>query len=451
MPKPKQPELGVRGRYDARYGITVGGCEGLDLTLDPSGDPESLRDAVNCRVDDEIVRSRFGQALQADTGIGGCVQGLIDIDGLGTRLVFAESGTNDPDEPATLSIFDASTSDVEVFVDTLEAVPFNGQNIVDFPRDQSLPRYAYFSWGGRTIFPGRLATGTAVEPSKIYEFLVPEDDPVGEAQTRELFATKVPTEVAEFRVNTMCSLPTVGGTDDGGPLYFGTMGGGVVALVNGQLIRLQAEGTWPGRVFVFEYNNRLYGSGGDVLRVQDGWLSGASPVSTSWSNVPLPPTLAGFAPMCAIEWNGTGLVGGAVGGFGGARMIQIVDSGGGPIVINEIGAVQLTGANTIDSFAIAFGNTLYVGFTQGGGLSFLAKVATWDGATLGVPLPETWGETSAMITRLQGMKDRLYVLGWGTDGPNQSGLWVWDETAMTETLVIGKGFGGTIWYDALLF
>jgi hypothetical protein len=455
MPTEKQPERGVRSPYQARYGLTVGKCRGLDLSHDSSViADEALVDATNARVHDGVVLSRYGQnALNQADPLNGCVQGLIDIDGLGTRFALAQTRTTvfPPPNYSDVSLFDTAAAGAAIATPELEGVPTSGQELVSTTRDTSLPRYVFQWWNGRVVFGGRKSEsdGDPLEPMKLWELLVPEEDPASPTQSRELFDLRVPGEGSDFIPSSMCVLPSVGSAENGGPLYFGTMGGGVVAYVNGELRRLQADATWSDRVILFQYNNRLYGIGGDVLRVQDGWLSGASPVSSTWSAVTVPGTASGLIPMSAIEWGGFGWIGGQVPAAPDeARMLKIDDSSGSPVCTDVSVAAGITGFNSVDELAVAFGNTMFVGYTVPG-VGITARVSEWDGSMLVNLTPEFWTESEAMIPRMLGTNDRLYILGYGSDGPNDNGLWVWDGSS--ETLLLGVGVGVDSWFDMVLF
>lgn len=443
MPTEKQPERGVKSPYQARYGLTIGECRGVRLEEDAGSiSDEELIDATNVRVHDGILLSRFGQDSPTnDPALAGCVQGLVDIDGLSTRCLLAKTA-----EPAgifsAVSWFDEGVGTEIVGGVLLDGVPFAGQNLTQNTREDVDPRQAYFWWDGRAVFGGRTDSDAA---GKLWEFVVPDEDPASQAQTRELFPLLVPGELVEFQINTMCSLPTAGDAQAGEALYFGTMGGGVVAYVNGELVRLLAEATLSERVFVFEYNNRLYAAGADELRVQDGWAGGSSQVSASWSVVTVPGSAAGLVPMCVMEWNGLGWIGGQIPGAPNVgAILKIDDSSGAPVVSDESAGLPVN-TRSVDEFAVGLDNKMFIAFVEAG---VVARVWEWDGSTT-VTLPLDYGgEAQAIVPRMRGTKDRIFIIGYGNDSPN--GLYSWDGSTEETLFEFGPSTGTLAWYDLLL-
>lgn len=447
MAKLESPESGIQRPYDARYGITVGKCRGLNLSHDPSMiADEELTQAVNIRIHDGIGLSRPGQETLVDTS-SGCVQGMIDINGGGPRFAISENDSAAA-QPfySYVYLFDRATWGGDMTVEPprltdLDGVPVQGQDGSSFARSEANPRYLFFWWNGRIVFSGRkrLEDGNVVaDPAYLWELIIPDEDPEGGAQSRQVFKLEVPGEGVEFVPNNMAVLPNVGVQDNGGPLYFGTMGGGVVAWVNGELRRLLAEGTFSSRVFVLIFNNRLYAVGGDEIRVQDGWVTGASPVSTTWTSLTVPGTAAGLIPMCVVEWAGYGWVGGQV--AGNACILRIAENG----TVTDMPNAPSGGRRSVDDFAVALGSRLYA-FTL---TSVTAgAVYEWDGTDWTGPNIFGWGEAVAMC-RLQGKAGALYAVGYGSDSATDNGLWAWDDVSEVQYISLPSDRGYT---DVILF
>lgn len=460
MAKPRQPEKGVTGYRKFRYGRSpgeIGPCTGVNKAHDKSTlQMTDLVEGINARVHDGIVVARGGQSL-TESGMAGCVQGLIDVNGGGARMVLS---SNDPSPKASVDVYDPSLpsgSNYFVLTDTpqlFDAHPPQGQiqGIETF--NDTKPRYVYTWWDGFVVFQSST-------DDKLYKVLLPEDktDP-DEVNVEELFLLQVPGEGSAFEVSSMTTMPNVGTVGGGEPLYFGTMAGGVVGYVNGQLVRLQADATFSSRVLVFQYNNRLYAAGTQELRVQDGWSTGGSPVSAAWSNVPLPAGaypagVSDFRPMCAIEHNGYGWIGGwdddvtwvwntTYPGF----ILKIDDSSGTPVC-----TVGYNGNNRVsfDDFAVALGNTLFVSFRH---MTFAVAefggFATWDGTTLDVKNDVTWGESGGMVVRLAGNNSILFLSGWGSD--TAPGIWSWNGSSSSRLINLDTEHNFTVGpFDMVLF
>jgi hypothetical protein len=448
LPTEKSQERGVRSPYQARYGITIGKCEGLQLDHDTSMiKDEALVNATNVRVHDGILVCRFGESAPTNSSpLAGCVQGLIDINGGGPRFVLAMVRPDTIASSSDVDIFDRSLSPAYQRVtdppssNRLVAQPSQGIDQSGSIVDDTLPRYVYLWWNDQIIFGG---TG-----DKLWRFLFPDDDfSVDGIQVEELLTLQVPGEGSTFKISSMCTLPESAPSGSsaaaspkmGPPLYFGTVGGGVVAYVNGEFARLQAEATFASRVIVFEYNNRLYAVGRQELRVQDGWVTGGTPTSTSWSNVTLPGAVTDFAAMCAVEYGGFGLIGGSdVGGPRGS-ILQIDDSSGSPVVteVNDGDPLGLD-IRCFDDFAVALGG-LYVSWRYHPGVTEKATFSTLTAAgVLGSGLGD-WTE-DGMIPRLLGVRDALYISAWASGtapgGGSQQALWQYDGSNLSELTAI---------------
>lgn len=443
MANTEQPERGIQKPYDARYGITVGGCRGLYIAHDSSVlEDEQLYNAINVRVQDGIVISRFGQSAPTNQDpMEGCVQGLVDIENAGPRFILA---TNRGDTIANASDIDmlaaqATTPYVRVTdqpnnLNPLSGQPTKGQinlNALDVTR----PRYVLGFWDGAVIFAGaNYDAGGALDTAhfKIFKILLPDDAVSAQSiQAEPLFDCVVPGELTQFEPTSMVVLPAIA-VDIGvrEPIYFGTLGGGVVAYVNGEMVRLQPEGTFAGRVIVFQYNNRLYAAGQHELRVQDGWVTGGSPVSTSWTNVALPVGPTVFEPMCALEWNGFGWIGGYDSTATGGWILKVDDSTGTPIV--TVGFDGSASYISFDDFAVGLGG-FYVGDRFDTGTTQQGQLESFDGTTL--TQLAIWTEDGA-VPRLVGHRSAIYVSAWATGnapgGGQSAAIWEWDGSAISK-------------------
>lgn len=456
MAREKQPESGQRQPYDARYGLTAGPCRGLDLAHDPSViADEALTQAINVRVHDGIVLSRYGQSapLNADDAMSGCVQGLIDINGGGPRFVLAmyrPSTLTSTPQLSDIDLFDRQLETPYVRItdapsnNRLSAQPQRGIAQGGTSFDDASPRYAFLWWNDQIIFGGY---DNDLDERNLYRFIFPDDDlDADSVQVEQVLALFVPGEMDEFAVASMCALPDTNANKSaeydpkqGPPLYFGTVGGGVVGYVNGELVRLQDEGTFSGRVIVFQYHNRVYAAGRQLLKVQNGWADGGSPASASWSSVTLPGTVSDFLFMFAQEWLGYGYLGGVEGpgSTNEGRILRIDDSSGSPVVteVND-GDPGGDGILCFDDMAIALGGA-YVSYRKVPSATESADVRMLNvdgtlGATIG-----TW-EENGQVPRLLGVPNALYISAWASgNDPSGSGnasvaIWQYDGSALSK-------------------
>jgi hypothetical protein len=419
VPNPTQPERGVKSPYSARYGLSVPWCTGIDLRHDPSMLSDSaLRQGVNCRIQDGVPVSRGGQSLEATSSPNGdCVQGMVDIPGAGTKMVLAANA--DAVNPAAIAFLDENlpaASRFSTIDDTVVEHPArgnsNGQNFED-----TRPRYVYQWWDGHVVFQD--AENSEKELCRI---VLPEDtSKTDEIQVEPVFPCKVEGEMSTFTVSSLVTLPQLGSTDRT-PLYFGTLGGGVVGYVNGQLVRLLAEATFSGRVIVFQYNNRLYAAGPQAIKVQNGWASGEGADSADWDDVAMPAGPSDFRPMCAKEWNGFGWIGGYDDGGSPPTaadtgyILKISDSTGTPVAtvaINGYGGAS-DYLESVDDFAVGLANQFFVAWRWNSTTQEFASFGEWDGSSA-LNLSGTWGEAEATVVRMVGNHKRIYISGWGSD------------------------------------
>lgn len=447
MPLEKQPELGVKSPYDARYKMTTGEFAGVDKRHDASLVPDNkLREAINVRHRGGIAQGRFGQSLESDTGTGACVQGLVDVAGDGPRVLVAYA------------------MDIDLFDRTIPSLVDSGLDLTLAPffqsgspsgLDFSGPRYAFLFWDGKVVF----GSGTS-----FYKALTPElGTTVNDIQREVLFEMLVPGEFSPFEINNMVSLPKPGVNGGADPLYFGTMGGGVVGYADGELARLLAEGTLAGaniqRGLVFRYNGRLYAVGENLLFVQAGWQTGGSPVSTSWTAVALPGSLNNFGAMCATEWGGYGWIGGFdLDGSSPSphgRILRVDDSSGTPVV--TVAKDGTGGFDSFDDFAEAFDN-LYVAWRGIPSATELSTVSQFDGTTVGPNLiPGVWVE-DGMVVRIIGAGQVMFISAWGQGvpgpgpGPETAIYAVEGETGNFERLIkLSSSGDGPAPYDMVFY
>ena len=435
MPTEKQPERGTKSPYSARYLVDIPGCSGVDLSHDPSTiEDTALRQGINCRVHDGIVLSRGGQTAVPSSPGSGCIQGLVDIDGVGTRAVLADNEIDTP--PAVITFLDENTGDYESISDTVTEHPAQGD-------------------GNGGSFEDAVFQDVANPEKELHKLILPENDItlIDEIQVEKLFPCLVPGEAGPFTVTSMTTMPQVS-TVTTQPLYFGTLAGGVVGYVNGQMRRLLPDATFSGRVIVFQYNNRLYAAGADDLWVQNGWTVGNDASSTSWTQVSLPVGPSDFRPMCAIEWGGFGWIGGYDDPAGAAAntgyILKISDSTGSPVVtvaLNDVGGA-LDWLQSVDDFAVGLGNQFVIGYrwrTSGG--SAFSDFNIWDGASAVTPQGLGWGESEGMVERMQGTNDRVYISGWGSD--SNAKIVSWDGSA--KVTVVDFGGNSQSPFDMVLF
>lgn len=444
MAREKQPELGIRNPYDARYRITVGPCRGLDQALDPSTiADEALTKAINVRVYDGIVVCRGGQSAPLGTAVTGCVQGMIDINGAGPRFLLAMVRPDTLVNYSDIDMYDRQLSTPYVRVTDppsnlrLTGYPMQGINQGAATIDNTKPRYCYLWWNDKIIFGGK--------DFKMYRVMLPEDNlSVDTIQVVPWLDLLVPGESSEFEVASMCTLADVttipvGASQPnpsmGPPLYIGTVGGGVVGYVNGQLVRLLPEGTFNAAVIVFRFHDRLYAAGQQDIRVQNGWGTAGSPTSSSWTTLTMPGTLTTFIPYCAVEFGGQAFVGGtdtaAIAPKG--RILKIDDTG--TVTVINTGSAPATNAICYDDFATAFG-ALYVSYRAVPTITQAAYVSPIDlTGVLGTPIDiDGWAE-DGMVPRIIGGNDFLYISAWAsgggpTTGSPESAIYSFDGTTL---------------------
>lgn len=430
MAKEKQPELGIKNPYDARFGITIGKFRGIQLDHDQSMIPdEALVDATNVRAHDGIVLSRFGQSTPLNSQASGCIQGLIDVNGGGPRFVLAMVRLTTLADKSDVDLFDRNlTPQYSQVTDPptnqrLSAQPAKGQlQLGGGTLDDQLPRYAFFWWNGQIVFDGG--------DHKLYRFIFPEDDlSLDSVQVEPLFDLRVGGTTTTFDVASMCALPDTDAnataSNDprrGKPLYFGSVGGGVFAYVNGEMVQLLADGTFTSRVIVFEFHNRLYASGRQDVRVQQGWLDGDSPTSTTWTVVAMPVGVSDFLSMCAVEFYGSGWIGGAdVGASPSGRILRLDDFSGTPVLtVANDGTLSPVNLISVDDFGIAAGK-VYAAYRSVPSVTEVADFAEMgNSGTIGTPLGLAWSEDGQVI-RLVGNNSDLYVSAWTTGGTSGGG------------------------------
>ncbi len=452
MPTEKQPERGTKSPYSVRYLVDIPGCSGIDLSHDPSTiDDTALRQGINCRVHDGIVLNRGGQTAIPNSPGSGCIQGLIDIDGVGTRAVLAD---NEKSPAAGITFLDenlpSATNYTSISSEVTEHPAQGDQNGGSF--QDAKPRYVYQWWDGYIVFQD-----VANPEKELHKLVLPENDITltDEIQAEALFPCLVPGEAGPFTVTSMTTMPQVTNVTTQ-PLYFGTLAGGVVGYINGQMRRLLADATFSGRVIVFQYNNRLYAAGADDLWVQNGWTAGNDAASSSWTQVSLPVGPTDFRPMCGIEWGGYGWIGGyddatAGGAVNSGYILRINDSSGSPVVtvaLNDVGGA-LDWLQSVDDFAVGLSNKFIIGYrwrTSGG--SAFGDFNTWDGASAVTPQGYGWGESEGMVQRMQGTNDRIYISGYGSDSTAK--IVSWADAGSPSTI---HDFGGNDQspFDMVLF
>lgn len=467
MARAKQPELGVKSPYDARYGVTIGPCIGLDDSHDPSMIPdEALVDGTNVRVHDGIPISRGGQSspTNSENQAGGCIQGLIDINGGGPRIVLAEVRATTPTGLSDIDMFDQSSSPNYVRVtapttNRLSAQPLEGIGQGSTVVDTDRPRYAFLWWNGEIVFGG---SDLALDDDYLYRFVFPDEsfDP-DDVQVEPVLHLCVSGESDNFQISSMCQLPETNSNKTesadprlGPPLYFGTVGGGVVAYVNGELVRLLDEATFTGRTMVFEYNNRLYAAGTQKVMVQDaGWTDGGSPVSSSFTDLTMPVSPVEFVPYCTQQIEAVCLIGGAdVDGGTRGSILEIDDSTAPPTVTEAHDGTG--GFVCFDDFAQALG-TYWVSYRiiPTPSVTEQAEFATIDAdATIGTAVAN-WVE-DGQIPRLLGVRNALYLSAWasGQDPNEETGakIWRYDENGLSEVATVPGG-GESSPFDMVVF
>jgi hypothetical protein len=449
MPKPSPPEKGVRGYRRFRYGNQpgmMGPCTGVNKAHDKSTlFPTDLVDGINVRVQDGILVTRGGQSLTEDN-MNGCIQGLIDIEGVGSRAILAH---NERSPNAGIDILDeSSTPNYVKLEDKFNEHP-NPAHSGGSSYDDTKPRYVYTWWDGNIVFQ-------AATTNPLYKLILPDEKmDLDKIQVEELFPLQVPGEGSAFKVGSLTTLPGFGTTRQRSPLYFGTMGGGVVGYIQGKLVRLLAEATFSGRVVVFSYNNRLYAAGAQKVMFQaSGWSTGGDAASTSWTNMTMPVEVTDFRPMCGAEGLGFGWIGGyddsisfpTDKGF----ILKLDDSSGTPVLSSALnsyggGPDRLM---SVDDFAIR-GSIVYAGWrweTTGG--SFFASAGEWNGTVLTERVG--FGESNAMVHRIATTQSLLYVSGYG--GSSGVGLWTWDGSSSVQITDLATLFGDSESpFDMVLF
>lgn len=441
MPAPKQPERGNKSPYSARYLVDIPGCTGVDLSHDPSTiEDTALRQGINARIHDGIVLSRGGQTAVPNSPENGCVQGLIDIDGVGTRAVLADNdlAVGGSGNPAAITFFDEGGDDPYTSIDSkVVPHPLEGNTQAYDSWEDDKPRYVYHWWDGNIVFQD-------AEEGELHKIILPEEalDNMDEVQVEALFPCSIPGD-GGFTASSMTTMPQVSNVTTQ-PLYFGTMGGGVVGYINGQMRRLLPDATFSGRVIVFQYNNRLYAAGDDDLWVQNGWSAGNDASSTSWTQVALPGGPTDFRPMCGIEWGGYGWIGGydldAVGpAVNSGYIFKINDGSGTPIVtvgVNDCGGVG-DWLQSVDDLGTGLGNQFIVAYrfrTTGG--SAFGAFDLWDGAAAALPsvdLSQAWGESGGMCQRVQGNHSKVYAVGYGSD--TSTSIEIWDGSSVSSVVI----------------
>jgi len=451
--KADQPERGTKSPYSARFGVDVGDCTGLDLSHDPSTIADTaLRQAINVRVHDGIVLNRGGQAT-TKSGMDGCVQGLIDIDGVGVRGVLATdervitaAGIGTFDENLRQDPADDSNVfyvDGDPFEEHPVGAPASGNSF-----DDSAGRISYAWWDGHVVFQDTIS-------DELFKLIMPEEGVApADMQRESLFTMVVPGEVAAVNITSFATLPQTGNVDGPLPLYMGTLAGGVVAYVQGQLIRLLADATFSSRVTVFTYNNQLYAAGTHKVMYQsNGWASGGSGVGTAWTNIAMPAGPVDFRPMAAIEGLGFGWIGGwdendspPSLGVNSGYILKVDDSSGTPVLtvgVNGVGGGDFL--YSVDDFCLGPQGQIYAAKRTGTlGGSFFADYGIWDGAALGGG--PSWGESEAMVYRIAGTAEAVYGLGWGSDSPAR--LTKWDGS--TNVNIASWNDGNPSPYDLVL-
>jgi len=323
MPAPQQPERGIRKGYQARYRVNVGPCTGVDKSGDPSVLADTaLAEGINISLRDGTMSERGGQEkANSSSAMTGCVYGMVEMGSAGEAgfadlLLTVPGGGIDVSLGTIDSWIPGLPDDVEYSRLTegsgigegeigVYGVPIGEST--QLTADSTVSRYSFTRWNGDVVLAAAALSDATFATFGIFKLL--QDQPEiaeGKMKVEEIFhfASGI----------TPASLATIPApAPDGSPareyLFVGTLGGGVIGTDGTHTFTSLAEATLDDRVIVFRYHDTIYACASqEIRRLTPG-------TTATWTTLTLPVAafpagVVDFRPICAIEFDDKGLVGG---------------------------------------------------------------------------------------------------------------------------------------------
>lgn len=375
MAGPKGPEQGIRSPLRRRAGIDFPQWEGVNRQNDPGAIRDTqFQNLINVRLAGNEISSRGGQEAVINTGLDGCVYGMIDIiaqEGFYVQSMSVENAGN-------LSIWDPLTQSLTTALDPvlglfdpteLTAGYIGAGNIDDFPRLGILPLRGHL-----------YITGTDTDTSKTGIF-----DTSYDAETKTVTVSLVQ------EVSDLCSWTVVNEAGED-VAYLGTIDGTVYRWDGISFVE-EASALSATRLIMFNYAGDIYAAGTDLLLKR-----GNATWTTSFA---MPGGITTFRPVAALE-------------FGNVALIAGSDAGAAKVL-------SFNGTTLSTSYAPA-GDIEATDLATGGGKAFFSyldpsndiTIAQFDGSTWSVFDTET-SNTDVHPGCLRVVGNTLYFWTRGTD------------------------------------
>lgn len=276
------PELGVRSPLKLRGGIDFKQWEGVNRENDPGAIRDTqFQTAINVRINDNEVVSRGGQTATFDSGVDGCIYGMIDVAGdLGITVwdPFGNSfQTSSPVDPGLFS-YGITTGDY-----TRSIVSTSQLDMTSEPRRNVVP------------FQGKMLT-FAQDPVTLITGLwaLSEDDAGNTKWTIEI-------ELPDFNSFAVRGELTTNGANQA--LYIGTKASNTVYRWDGLTLTTEATAIGSGALIMFLY-------GGEIYAASTNSLLARGPSADYTTSYAMPGGVTTFAPITGVEYQNVALISG---------------------------------------------------------------------------------------------------------------------------------------------
>jgi len=326
MAGPKDKELGVRSPLKLRAGIDFPTWEGVNRQNDPGAIRDTqFQTAVNVRINGNEVISRGGQTRAYNSGVTGCIYGMIDV-GEGEEGIFVwdqHGNSLSPDKGLFLFKPTANTyTNLIVSPTALDMSANPIRNVVPFQ-------------GKLFIFgqdPVSLVTG-------LWEVAL-------DSTSKWTIAVEIP----EFNSFAVRDESTPGGANQA--MYIGTETTNTVYRWDGVTLTTEATGVGSGALIMFTYAGEVYAASVNSLKARGA--------TASWStSYAMPGGITSFTPKRGVEYVSQALICGSDTTVGSEA--RVLSFNGSAL------SVSYTDSNTG-----GVGDELFSDLAVGGGLAWLS-------------------------------------------------------------------------------
>lgn len=268
MAGPRDKELGVRSPLKLRAGIDFPTWEGVNRQNDPGAIRDTqFQTAVNVRINGNEVISRGGQTRAFNSGVTGCIYGMIDVDNEDVGIFVWDQFGNSLSPTKGLFLYKPLADDYTNLIESPS------------PLDMSLDPI-------RNVIPFQ---------GKLYIF---GQDPVSlvtgiwEVALDETSKWTIAQELPDFNSFAIRQEVTTGGANEA--MYIGTKSSNTIYRWDGVTLTTEATGVGSGALIMFTFRGEVYAAAVNTLKSR-----GTGSWSTSYS---MPVGITSFTPDRGVEY-----------------------------------------------------------------------------------------------------------------------------------------------------